>query len=185
MKVVFNEVKATQLAALVLESRGGSLDLLDLMKILYCIDREVFLKFHKPFIGDKYVAMEHGMVLSETYNLMKGEKSWPPRQWSEFIIRDPESYSVSLKSNPGIDEFSKAEMELVAELINKYGSMSRKEIINEVHHKQLPEWVKPEDPVKQIPVSYEEMLTKAGVVDADITKISHRSEVRSMFECVI
>lgn len=185
MKVVFNEVKATQLAALVLEYRGGTTNLLDLMKILYCIEREAFLKFRTPFTGDAYVSMKHGMVLSETYDLLKGKKSLPPRFWSKYIERDTDSYNVTLKAKPGVDEFSHAEIALLESAVEKYGSMSTKELLDEVHHKQLPEWEMPQDPVKQIPVAHEVMLSKAGVSAEEINKIAHRSEVRSMFECVI
>lgn len=128
MNTSFNEKKATQLAAIVLERMGGKMDVLDLMKELYYIDRQAFLKFRVPFTGDAYVSMTNGMVLSQTYDLSKGKPHFPTRFWAKHIDRDRESYEVRLIVKPEIDEFSKAELEFVYDMIDackKIGSVTQ------------------------------------------------------------
>ncbi len=65
----FNEKKATQLAVLLLGKRGGEMDLLDFIKLMYLIDREALFRWGSYITGDRYVSMCKGMVLSETYDL--------------------------------------------------------------------------------------------------------------------
>lgn len=185
MNTTFNERKATQLAAIVLESNGGQMDVLDLMKQLYCLDRESFLKFRNPCTGDAYVSMPRGMVLSQSYNLSKGHKHFPPTFWETCIERVPKSYTVMLKRDPGHDEFSEEELTFVREKAKEVSLKSRDEMINWVHHK-LPEWIKPPEGTKRVLIEYEYVLRKAlDLEQPEIDRIAHKAEVRSMFKSAI
>lgn len=180
MNTTFNERKATQLAAIVLASAGGQMDVLDLMKKLYCIDREVFIQFRTPCTGDVYVSMENGMVLSESYKLSKGLHHFPPTFWESHIERHQNSYTVQLKGEPGTDEFSEAELSFIQEKIEEYQPKNRHTMIEKVHH-ALPEWTKPPQGTKRVLVEYETVLEKVGLEQAEIDRIAHKAEVRSMF----
>ena len=72
LKHLFNEQKAAQAAAYFLFRSGKPLSVLKLMKLLYLAERRSFQKFGEPMIGDVLVSMDHGPVLSRTYNHIKG-----------------------------------------------------------------------------------------------------------------
>lgn len=184
MNTTFNERKAAQLAAIILAANGGQMDVLDLMKQLYCVDRSVFLRFRNPCTGDAYVSMENGMVLSQSYNLSKGAKHFPPSFWEQHIERDVHSFAVRLKHEPGNDEFSESEIAYILELVNEYRTKSRHEMIDLIHHK-LPEWIDPPEGTKRVLVEYEDVLEKEGLEQPEIDRIAHKAEVRSMFESAL
>src|SRR4051812_9596906 len=54
MRISFNEQKATQAAARLLELRGGRISYLKLIKLLYLADREALLQWGRPITTDSY-----------------------------------------------------------------------------------------------------------------------------------
>jgi len=60
MKLAFDEVKATQAAALFMKLAGGSMNYMALIKLLYRTDREAFRRCGLSITTDKYVSMKLG-----------------------------------------------------------------------------------------------------------------------------
>ena len=124
MKVRFNEKKATQVApTLILKAKDGKMDVLDLMKLIYYIDRTALLKRRWPLTGDRYVAMRSGMILSHTYDLAKGDFELPT-YWGKFIVRS-EGYEVVLEGDPGDDELSESELLFINKMLDSVKDFSR------------------------------------------------------------
>ncbi|MGH7557679.1 MAG: Panacea domain-containing protein [Gemmatimonadota bacterium] len=48
------------------------IDLYTIVKAIYFADKEHLHRYGRPVIGDRYYAMEHGMVPSITYDILKG-----------------------------------------------------------------------------------------------------------------
>jgi uncharacterized phage-associated protein len=71
MQMALDEVKATQIAALVLRMAGGRLKHLALIKLLYRLDREALRRWNFPVTTDRYFSMKYGPVTSKIYNLIK------------------------------------------------------------------------------------------------------------------
>ena len=70
----FNITKTIQASAVLLKADPNhSMSRLRLLKLLYIADRESLTERARPITGDYPVAMDHGPVLSNTYNLIKGE----------------------------------------------------------------------------------------------------------------
>ncbi len=53
----FNERKATQAAAYLLQMRGGTMSYMKLIKLLYLADRAALVRFGRPITTDRYVSM--------------------------------------------------------------------------------------------------------------------------------
>jgi len=59
MKPGFNEAKATQAAALLLKLRGGRMNYMKLIKLLYLVDRTALIRWGRPVTFDSYCSMPH------------------------------------------------------------------------------------------------------------------------------
>lgn len=180
MKVRFNERKATQIAAIILKEKGGKMDLIDLMKLIYCVDRKALLKWRWPLTGDRYAALKRGMLLSHTYDLAKGDFALPTF-WSQYILHG-EMHELRLAGDPGFDELSEEELDLIKEALNEFAGVGRSEMIEDIHHK-LPEWSDPGN--SSITIPYEQVLTLEGFDEETVREFFHQVEVHSMFECAI
>lgn len=163
MELKFNEKKAIQIAARLLQQAGGVIDLLRLTKLLYLVDREALMRWGLSLTGDRYASMPKGMVLSQTYDLSK-RKFLQPRLWDDYISAPDHSHNMALLAEPGIDELSEEDIDLIDEIHALYKKKSTKFLIDMVHHK-LPEWI---DVGKssQI-VDYETVLRKSGCEKVD------------------
>ena len=65
---MFREEKVAQMAAYLLQKRGGRMAYIKLMKLLYLADREYMISYGDSMSGDRAVSMKNGPVLSQTYD---------------------------------------------------------------------------------------------------------------------
>jgi uncharacterized phage-associated protein len=174
MNPKFNEIKTTQAAAYLIKKRGGEKSYMKLIKLLYFADREALTAWGRPITFDRYVSMDHGPVLSQTYELITD--GVPPGQDSAWIehIKNTPNYSVSLIKDPGIAELSQAEMKLLDKIFSEYGSKNRWDLVEIVH--QLPEWENPHG--SSIPIQYSDILKAANKTPLEISAVE--SELESL-----
>jgi hypothetical protein len=168
----FNEEKATQMAALLLQLAGGRMYYLKLMKLMYLIDREGLLRWGWSMTNDRYISMDNGLVLSRVLNLMT-EETLSDSYWTRFIS-PPLSWQVELLAEPDFDELSEAEAGLIKEqydrfhrMFGSWGAKDRWRLVEFTHN--LPEWKNPRG--SSIPVKYEEVLRGANVPQEKIDQI--------------
>jgi uncharacterized phage-associated protein len=169
MNLRFQHKRATQAAARLLFRRGGRMSYMKLLKLMYLADRKALLQFGRPITYDRYVSMDHGPVLSQTYNLMVAEESptGAPSYWRE-LISEPIKYEVSLRvAQPPHDQLSPAQESVLDDVFDEFGAMSRWELVSLVH--TLPEWQDPQG--SSVPISLRDLLAGAGVDDADVDEI--------------
>lgn len=172
MNLRFREAKTTQAAARLLELRGGHMSYMKLIKLLYLVDREALLRWGRPVTGDRYVSMDRGPVLSQTYNLIIDEPCpGEDPTWAHHISK-PQNYEVKLAKEAPQDELSEAEARLIEEIFGKYGAMKRWDLVDLVH--KLPEWQNPEG--SAIPISYGDILRAGGKTEAETAAILQEIE---------
>lgn len=154
MRPRFDEEKATQAAARLLNLRGGSMSYLKLLKLLYLADRTALLRWGKPISMDRFVSMKHGPVLSGVYNLIV-EDHPTESVWSKYISA-PSDYEVRLLTNdyPN-DRLSPAEEHVIDEVFEKFGAFGRWQLVDHLHD-VLPEWKNPGD--TSVPISIRDIL---------------------------
>lgn len=143
MKLVFDEVKATQAAAKLLQHAGGSLSYMALIKLLYRADREAIRRWGLPITTDNYVSMKWGPVTSTIYNRIKASRdaSSHPTFWSSHI-EFMGKHNVGLKMDPGDSELSIAEEKLLLELFSVEGNDNQFKLADKCH-REFPEWTDP------------------------------------------
>src|SRR5205823_929857 len=115
MRLRFNERKATQSAARLLELGGGRMEYIKLIKLLYLADREALLRWGRPITTDRHVSMPKGPVLSQIYDLIRLEpEPGIASFWRDHIETIP-GWSVQITSDPSNEELSRAEESLLDE----------------------------------------------------------------------
>jgi len=168
---MFSEERVTQMAGYLLTKRGGRMAYIKLLKLLYLAERQAMGRWGESICGDKFVSMPNGPVLSQTYDLIKehdfhdGESYW--KSW----IQDEDNYEVSLINPPtseDFDELSLAERDLLDAIFNKFGQMSRFEIVRYTHD-HCPEWEDPNG--SSYPIEAETIFRVLGNDDSQIERL--------------
>lgn len=173
----FNEAKATQVAALLLKLRGTHrMKFLKLVKLMYIVDREALARWGRPVSTDTYVSMDKGPVLSRVYSLIS-EEQCEPAFWARHIV-PASDHDVRLDADPGDQELSRAEDELIREVFARHGHKNRWQIVDELH--RLPEWQDPHG--SMIPITIRDILSALGKSRADIAAIEEALEADAFAE---
>jgi uncharacterized phage-associated protein len=154
MKLAFDEVKATQAAALFLKLAGRHLNYLALIKLLYKADREALRKLGLPITTDKYASMKLGPVTSRIYDRIKASANpnAHPTFWATHIKRSADPHVVSLEVDPGTSELSVAEEKIIAEIFASDGGKDTFTLADECH-RDFPEWSDPGENSSDIDIS--------------------------------
>ncbi len=160
---MLNEIKVSQIAGYILSKEIlQTMSILKLMKLLYFVDRASLVKYGCPISYDNMVAMDFGMVLSNTYDLASGTIKSKPNGWESWIS-DKQNHNLSLKKKkPIFDELSDADIEIVDEVWRQYGKKNQWELADMQHDPKIcPEWKDPQG--SSIPVSYEDIFLSIGL----------------------
>ena len=163
---MFEEDVAAATAVFFLRANHGVLNDLQLMKLLYLAEREGIKRYGAPVIGAQYWSMPHGPVLSEVYDMMRGEKINP--LWYghiEYVPFDGQtSNHCKLRKdtlNPE-DYLSEAELSLLEEIWTTYKDQTKWNLVDLTH--TFPEWDKnveaPDSPVRATRLPVMDMLVK-------------------------
>jgi uncharacterized phage-associated protein len=167
MRLRFNEAKATEAAAHLLQRRGGQMSYLKLIKLLYLADREALLRWGRPITTDRYVSMDKGPVVSQIYNLILEEREPGSEHLWHRHISEPRNYEVFLALPVCSSELSRAEEILLDEIFSQYGQKNRWELVRICH--ELPEWEDPHG--SALPIEYRDILAAAHKTKAEIAAL--------------
>jgi uncharacterized phage-associated protein len=160
MLIKMDILKVTQAASFVLKKHNGFITRKRLLKLLYIADRELLQRTHRPLTGDRPVAMDHGPVLTHTYNLLKGTATGIDI-WSAYI-QQVAPYTHRLVADPGVGKLSKIELAKLEEVIDRYWLIDDDELSAATHG--FAEW-KRNEPSKgsMKPIPTEHVLEALGL----------------------
>jgi uncharacterized phage-associated protein len=160
MLIRMDILKVTQAAAFILKRHNGFITRKRLLKLLYIADRELIQQTRRPITGDRPVAMDHGPVLSHTYDLLKGAAAGA-EVWGRFI-EQVAPYTHRLASDPGVGKLSKIELEKLDEVVRRYWWVDDDELSQVTH--SFPEWKRNEPPPGGMkPIPTEDVLQALGL----------------------
>lgn len=172
MHNTYNERKAAQVAAFFLFRAQGRMPILKLMKLLYLAERSSYQKFGEPIIGDKLVSMDHGPVLSITYQHINGELHSMEGGWDTWVS-GRENYDVSLQDpscirTPEQDllELCDDDLDVLERTWSAFGHMTKWQIRDYTHY-NCAEWEDPHG--SMIPMNLKQLF-KALDFNDDQTK---------------
>ncbi len=180
MRTRFREEKSAQAAARLLKLRGGTMSHLKLIKLLYLVDREAFVRWGRPVTHDSYVSMPHGPVLSFTLDRINERESSEGAYW-HTLIGPKQNYEVRLIAEDCPNgQLSRAEEELIDEVFAKYGHMNRWQLRDFSH--TLPEWEDPNG--SSHPIDAADILRDAGYSEDDIQEIAGELEESALADAI-
>lgn len=159
-----DNAKLVQAAAFLLRRYGGFITRRRLLKLLYIADRELLRETHRSLTGDRAVAMEHGPVLSHTYDLLKGTATGADA-WDRHV-QQVAPFTHRLVGDPGVGRLSRAELAKLGEVFERYWWIDDDELSALTH--DFPEWRRNEPPPKGTrPIPTEHVLEAVGLTPAD------------------
>jgi uncharacterized phage-associated protein len=169
MNFRFDFDKALQAAGVLLSLDGDRMERIRILKLLYIADRELLAEVGRTITGDRAVAMKHGPVLGQVYDLIKGEAS-RAGEWGRFI--HTVNHAVELRHDPGRGELSRGEIEKLVEVTDRYRDVDDWALSEATH--EFEEWSKHfnEEAVASIP--WRDVLAAQG--KEELVEIIEREE---------
>lgn len=149
---------------------------LRLLKLLYIADRESLRETGAPITGDRAIAMKHGPVPSETYELLKGAH---PRagEWSEHF--ESIGYDVRLAKEPGAGRLSRYEIEKLNEVAREWEDEWDWAVAESTH--EFEEWQRNAPGRSSRPIPVEHILEAVGR-QGDIEDIRKDAEAAAFMD---
>ncbi len=138
-----------------------------LIKLLYLLDRSALLAWGRPVTTDRYVSMERGPVVSRILSLIREEPEPGSVSFWRQHISGQKAYSVRLLSDPGSDDLSRAEEDLIERVFAEHGGKNQWELVDFCH--RLPEWKDPEG--SSIPLEYDDILRAGEKPEDEIREV--------------
>lgn len=175
----FNIEKATEATAYLIQlcSPRRPIKFMKILKLLYLAEREALREWERPIIYDSYCSMDHGQVLSNTYNLMKRQTRY--HQWDEHIQHRWYLW-LALRKPVQLRKLSRAEAELLERIANEYGHLKEFELAELTH--QLPEYKEAHG--SSIPTTMADLLGALEFSEEDIQRIRKQLEDRAVLDSI-
>ena len=154
----FNEPRAVQIIAQLLQHAGGSDDYLRVVKLFYIADRRCIQKAAYPIAGGPIVAMEHGPVASGVFDMVKTASKPGP-----FEIRD---YKLCLVTDPGVSELCSFNIDLIKDICTERFDKGCWEVAEET--REFNEWKRcwRVEAVPPVSIPYKDIFEAVGMSHA-------------------
>lgn len=145
MSLQFQYDEAKLVQALAFFSSRGITDLSKkkVVKLLFFADKAHLLEYGRPIIGDFYLCLYQGPIPSRSLNVLNAaiaDSNKEREKNSLFgsildISKDGEHPTFHLKSeaNLDLDVFSKSDIRILEEIVQKYGSLTADQLSDESH----------------------------------------------------
>ena len=155
-----------------LKSTKAKPDLHKIFKIMYFADQKHLARYGRPVLGDFYIAMDHGPVPSQVYDMIKivrGETIFQSaRGYSAFF--DVSDHYVHPKQKPDMDLFSESDLECINESLRENRYLSFEQLKTKSHDNAYCKAAKDDK------ISYKEMAKQAGANASMLTYIQEIAE---------
>ncbi len=149
------------------KEENHSINRLKLMKLLWLSDRLHLLRYGRLILDDKYVAMPHGPVPSNTLNISKNKNA---QYISEFL--KTERYHLESVADSRIGLFSGSEIEVMDEIWVNFGQLTNFQLRDLSHF--YPEWKRFEEDIKMTNSSFEMYFEDFFVVPLNTEKSNYK-----------
>ena len=103
------------------------------LKLLYLMEERMVLRYHVPFLGIPYEVWQAGPVAKDVF-IDLSDGPYLLKDYVRTEMLHGATYIVAAKSFSD-DEFSECEIEMMDDILDKYGKMTAAELVNETHRK--------------------------------------------------
>ena len=137
IEFVFDERRAAQAAARLLERHGRPMSVRKLVTLLYLADRRSFVEAGYPITGDRFINTAGGPALERIPNLLGGCD--PSSPWHMQITCEGGRASIASRSDR--DELSDYDDSLLQGIHDEFCRLDDAALFE--HARSLPEWTRP------------------------------------------
>jgi len=135
--------KATQALNLLARKKGGKINKMKAIKLIFLADRLHLRKYGRPIVGDMYWAMKLGPVGSLTKNVAElSSISDEALAYAKKYIKpiDGKKQVLTSLKQEDLSVFSKTDIECIESVYNKFSDKDQFELAEITH--EFPEWIK-------------------------------------------
>lgn len=176
MEYPFDIEKAVSATGFLISKAGDTIDVFLLLKTLYLADRMAISEGKMPVVGDRYVSMDKGPVLSRVYDFIKGRgETHDLETWRSFFS-DREHHKIRCKQPVNVNRLSPWEQELLSKAFEMTSSVPSYQLAAWTHS-IFPEWQDPHG--SSVPIDPKMILRLANKSEQEIQDIE--DEVQSMW----
>jgi len=178
----FNSRKATEAASLLIQSEGGKMNVMKLVKLVYLLDRLSIARRGIPVVGGVYYAMRNGPVTSELLDIINAGKLADESDcsWEQFISSRT-GHEVGLVDQAPVEFVSESEIQLIAEIYKEHGQKDQWQI-REWCHQNCGEWTPLQAGRERIQV--EEIAINVGKSESEARRISEEARESNLLSSV-
>ncbi len=130
MRFPFNEEKALAAVLFIIQQYGGKINKHKLAKILYFADKKHLVRYMRPILGDRYIAMSFGPVPSGVSDGIKGNKY--QQSFQDALTTEGSKYILSSKE-PNLRVLSKTDIECLTESFEENKRLSFNALTRKSH----------------------------------------------------
>ncbi len=136
-----------------------------IVKLVYLADVMHLNRYRRPITYDKMVAMENGPVPSTTYNILKRDGRYKieyDKLPFDYIERDGHRYIENPKRDVNTRLFSKSDLAVLDEIVDKYGKKTFDELYDLTHeHKGYKRAWRKRGSKGNSPIRYEDLIDES------------------------
>lgn len=185
------ELQAAQVAAAFILRAGRPVGALKLTKLMYLAEREAIQRFVYPIVCDDIYAMQRGMALSRTFDLMKRKPGTQTNgEWAR-LIGAPSRQGLGVRrgvTEDSLDGLSANDIDVIDNVWRTHGEKNNDELVHEVHHgleEWTTHWYDENRRSSAVPVPYESLFRllrglpedQAAEVAAEVTYIQSLADL--------
>ncbi len=159
----FNHKKAIQVLNYFALKEGGIINKLKAIKLIWLADRAHLRRYGRPIVMDRYFALPHGPVPSNTKDLAEDTSflSEEETNYRNKYIKGANRYSYKSIESVDIDVFSDTDIQILDSVYEEFGSYDKFKL-RDISH-EYPEWKKHELGLKnkissRFPMSYSDFF---------------------------
>lgn len=152
----FNKDKANAVI-LYLAQKDYGISKMRLLKYVFFADLYHINKYGRPILGDKYVAMDKGPVLSKLYDMLKTSSQDYHIEKNMIIVPNAE---------PDLDYLSKSDIEALDYALERYSQYETLEMSDLTHEYNSWKTARNNSPKSKAPLmNWEDMITNPKVLE--------------------
>ena len=174
----FDAMKAVEAAAVIARRDGKRLSRMRLLKLLYITERSLAKTSSRRLIRDRLVAMDHGPLHSNVYDMIKGV-SKHSTIWSTYFT-NINARDLELTKEPELLLLSRHEIEALNKVVDDCHQLDDWALSKATH--KFEEWIKRYTPQSSTEIKYKHMTNAVGRSDEFCKDIEEDMAFEEFFE---
>ncbi len=126
----FESNKAIQAVLWLLHRNNGSMDKLQLVKLLFYADHKHLIEYGRPILGGEYFVLTHGPVCSELLDMLDGIQQ---SGVSNLPLKARGQYDIIATESPDRQLLSESDLNALDEIYREYGHIDKWKLRDMTH----------------------------------------------------